>query len=176
VNQRVFQQQRLWQLDADTVHHATAHLADRERPHDPQLVVGIQRGGWHVATAVAALLDVPAVPILARHNDTDTVGLPATGRVRIDATTDPPALAPGRVLIVDDICGSGATLRTVSALLSGLWKPALLRTAVLCRNAGAAYEPDSWIWDVADWVCFPWEPDPGRPTEPLALPVGVNRR
>jgi len=172
----VFQQERLWQLDADTVHLATVHLADRERVHDPQVVVGIQRGGWQVAVAVAALLEVPAVPIPARHNDTDTVRLPATGRVRVDVTSLPPASRRGRVLLVDDICGSGATLRTVSAVLSGLWKPRVLRTAVLCRNVGAGYTPDSWIWDVADWVCFSWEPHPGNPTQPLALPVGVDRR
>jgi hypoxanthine phosphoribosyltransferase len=80
------------------------------------------------------------------------------------------------VLLVDDICGSGATFSTVSAVLNGLWKPTLLRTAVLCRNLGAGYTPDSWIWDVADWVCFPWEPHPGQATQPLPLPVGVDRR
>src|SRR5262249_24585544 len=131
--------------------------------------------GGRAGCGGAASLVVPAGPPLARHNDTDTVRLPATGRVRVDATSLPPGSRRGRVLLVDDICGSGATLRTVSAVLSGVWKPTLLRTAVLCRNAGAGYQPGSWIWAVAAWVCFPWEPHPGTATAPLALPVGVDR-
>lgn len=48
-------------------------------------------------------------------------------------------------------------------------RPARVRTAVLCRNEGSSYPLDSWGYSVADWVRFPWEPEPapGHVTEPL---------
>ena len=47
----------------------------------------------------------------------------------------------------------------------------------LCRNEGSSVYPDAWVWDVRDWVVFPWEPhDPGLRTSPLPTPPTVRRR
>ncbi|WP_020501070.1 phosphoribosyltransferase [Sciscionella marina] len=78
----------------------------------------------------------------------------------------------GRVLVVDDICGSGATLRRLRHDLTPLLSPsAQLLTAVLCLNTGAATLPDYSIWTVSDWVVFPWEKPPAdQDTTPLPRP------
>jgi hypoxanthine phosphoribosyltransferase len=174
VTTRVFHNVRLWRLDAAGFEAAADLIADAEANYLPEVVVGIERGGRPIADAAAKRLGVPTASMTARHNDTDAVRVPATGRVRVDDRGVGLLPVQARVLLVDDICGSGATMQTVAAVIRGVLRPRLLRTAVLCRNAGATYTPDTWVWDVADWTCFPWEDDPGQPTETLEVPREVR--
>lgn len=167
---RVFHNTRLWRLDAAGFEAAANLIAQAEGVHRPDMVVGIERGGRPVAEAVAKRLGVATALVSATHNDTDAIRVPATGRVRVDDLGVDLLPNRARLLLVDDICGSGATLQTVRAIVGGVRRPELLRTAVLCRNVGASYTPDTWIWDVADWTCFPWEADPGQPTVALEPP------
>jgi uncharacterized protein len=170
---RVFEGRRTWRVSPAAFEAAAALIAGAEQPYRPGLVIGIKRGGRDLAAALAARLGTPAVMIAARHNATDAIGLPATGLV----TVDPAALLRhgpvSRVLIADDICGSGATLRAVTVLAAAVLG-ARARTAVLCRNAGSGHSPSTWAWDVADWVCFPWESPPPSPAEDLPLPTTVR--
>jgi uncharacterized protein len=169
---RVFEGMRVWRLDDASFRLAARLIAGAERPHRPEAVIGIERGGRDLATVLSLDLGVPAVMVKARHNATDDVTAPATGSV----TADPAALdrlpAAGRLLIADDISGSGLTLTVVRSLVAARYPAAAIRTAVLCRNAGSRHAPDTWVWDVADWVVFPWEEPPaGITTEPLPEPL-----
>ncbi|MBO0802835.1 MAG: hypothetical protein J2P25_07140 [Nocardiopsaceae bacterium] len=171
---RIFEAARIWRLGWDHFGQAAALIADAERPHAPGLVIGVERGGRALATALAASLGVPAVMIGARHNATDQIAIQATGQVTVDLSPLAGTRLPGRILIADDICGSGCTLAAVSRALSGEHRPVSIRAAVLCRNAGSALAPDTWVWDVADWVSFPWEPEPGMSTELLPPPTAAR--
>ncbi len=175
MTRRVFEQQRLWRLTAEGFQAAAALIAAAERRRDPHMVVGIDRGGRPLAELLGRLLGLPVVAVRARHNDTDAVEVAATGRVRVNSDAARQVPAGRRLLVVDDVCGSGATLRTVGAVLTGLCRPSLLRSAVLCCNIGAAVRPDTWVWEVADWTCFPWEAGPGRHTEALPRPDRVRQ-
>ncbi|WP_019632249.1 phosphoribosyltransferase [Actinomadura atramentaria] len=171
---RLFEGRRVWQVTTPAFNAAIRLIADAERAHGPDLVVGIRRGGAPPATALASALGVRCAFVSARHNADDRIGLPATGRVGVE--TGDLGRAARRVLLVDDICGSGATLRAVRAALARTL-PGLesVRAAALCRNLGAGADLDVWIWDVADWTVFPWEARPARPVESLPLPSGVRR-
>ncbi|MFD3808779.1 phosphoribosyltransferase [Streptomyces sp. NPDC058619] len=169
---RVFENRRVWQLTCDDFLAAACLIADQEAERAPAAVLGIARGGVRLAEIVAEQLGVPAVVVRARHNAPEGIQQAATGRVLLDHEHNEDALATlpaaSPLLVVDDICGSGATLHTVVDMLTTTVSPAGVRTAVLCRNEGSDYPLDSWGWDVADWVHFPWEPEPqsGR-VEPL---------
>ncbi|MEV0536765.1 phosphoribosyltransferase family protein [Kitasatospora sp. NPDC050463] len=169
VAERVFESHRTWQLTHQGFLEAANLIATHEAGHRPDAVVGIARGGAPLADLLAELLHAPAVIVHARHNASDAIRLQASGHVRLHSTDD--ALAhlatDGRLLLVDDICGSGSTLRTVGSWLTDRLRPSVLRTTVLCRNRGANFTPDSWGWTVADWVRFPWEPATEGATEPL---------
>jgi hypoxanthine phosphoribosyltransferase len=167
---RVFEHKRIWQLEQAAFEAAAALIAAAERPHQPDLIIGIDRGGRNLATALSAHLNVTAVMIRARHNPSDKIALPAAGSVSVDLSPLRNRAAPTRLLLADDIAGSGQTLAATSRLLAGQFGTARIRTAVLCRNAGSTQAPDTWVWDVADWVAFPWEPPPDPPTEPLPFP------
>ncbi|MGN2642369.1 phosphoribosyltransferase [Nocardia takedensis] len=168
---RVFTHQRVWTLVPERLTGAlqTIAVAATTRARI-DAVIGIANGGLIPARGVAEILDVPMIAIHARHNDSDASFLPATGRVECHLDPHAPAVPGGRILVIDDICGSGATLRTVTSTLApALAAGTILVTATLCRNIGATHTPDIHLWDVDDWVHFPWEPPPDTdlPRDPL---------
>jgi hypoxanthine phosphoribosyltransferase len=172
VASRVFEHRRLWRLTPHALHAATTLLADAIlRDHcSIQHVIGIANGGTAPARLLAATFGLPAGTVRARHNLADSLYQQATGTVTLDLDPLTRTLnghqLPGRVLIVDDICGSGATLRRLRYDLTPWLSPnAEVLTAVLCLNTGASTLPDYSIWTVSDWVVFPWEqPSAGRDT------------
>jgi hypoxanthine phosphoribosyltransferase len=174
--QRQFDHQRIWQLSQPVFEQAAALLASAVPPAD--VVVGIGRGGVPLAELAASRLGIPAVPLRARHNLSDDLYLPASGDVQIaagEAAALASAVTGRRVLVTDDICGTGATLTAVLDCLAAL-HPAEVRSAVLCRSEAAAFTPDAWLWDTRDWVVFPWNKPARQPTELLRLPPRVRYR
>ncbi|MER5356213.1 phosphoribosyltransferase family protein [Kitasatospora sp. NPDC002551] len=171
---RVFQGKRIWAMGRDAFLTAASLIATHEEAFAPELVIGLARGGVPLAQETARILGIPAVEVRARHNVSDLVGIQATGEIEVDeATLHAAAAAVRRVLVVDDICGSGATLQAVTTLLADAGVEA--RTAVLCRNDGARFTSlDTWVWPVADWVAFPWEAPPPPDSTPLPLPRHVH--
>jgi uncharacterized protein len=178
--QRVFEHRRLWQLTPTAYQAGTKILAEAAltRLGEIGTVIGIANGGRAPAYAIAAMAGAPVVAVSARHNADDATFTQATGRVRCDpALFHPLVNRPGPFLVVDDICGTGATLAAVTDTLASIAAPeAAICTATLCRNRGATPgTPDLHVWDVADWVAFPWEPVPAtaHPT-PLPAPTEVH--
>lgn len=172
--QRTFEGKRIWQLTSEALSRAVQLIAAAESPHRPDLIIGIARGGVTTARKLADTLQIPYAIIIARHNADDRLEVPASGHVVLDAEQDLPDITGKRILLVDDICGTGATLDAVRAVLEDHGPAATVRSVVLCHNIGSPQQPDVWVWDVADWTVFPWETIPDRPTEPLPLPVAVR--
>ncbi|GJF32588.1 hypothetical protein KNE206_52880 [Kitasatospora sp. NE20-6] len=138
-------------------------------------VIAIANGGTRPATVIAEYLKVPRFTVLARHNTGPEPWQQATGRVTVELPADLPTRLKGRTLLVDDIAGSGATFTAVrEALADRLPTSASLECAALCCNTGTAVQPDRWIWDVDDWVHFPWEPPHDGPTRPMPISFQVK--
>lgn len=178
---RVFEHHQIWRLSPDSLREATTLLAGAIlRDHQSvEHVVAIANGGVAPARMIASTLGVKARTVHASHNVGDATYQQATGKVTLDLDPLTRALngqrMKGRVLVVDDICGSGATLRRLRHDLAPLLSPsAQLLTAVLCLNTGATTLPDYSIWTVSDWVVFPWEKPPAdQDTTPLPRPEEV---
>ncbi|MCX4758660.1 phosphoribosyltransferase [Kitasatospora purpeofusca] len=121
-------------------------------------VIGIASGGIRPATVVADYLQVPLHTVTARHNTSDAPWQQATGEVEVLLPERLPDRFEGRILLVDDIAGSGATFTAVTRALTGrLTDGAVVETLALCRNQGCTDAPARWIWTVDDWVVFPSE-------------------
>lgn len=162
---RIFEHIRIWRLDREGFEAAARMLAAAEPV--PALVVGIARGGVELARFLSDWFGVPFATVTARHNIGDGPYAEMARVVEIEGTV--PAAAGG-ILIADDICGTGATLTAVVRHVTGQLGHVTVRTVALCRNSGAAFAPDAWVWDVADWVAFPWEEPPSGRTELLTVP------
>lgn len=179
---RVFEHRGLWRLSLPAYQAGVGLLAEAAlaRLGGIGAVVGIANGGRAPAYAIAAKLGAPAVAVSARHNPDDTTYSQATGQVRCDFASFIPLMSSsGPFLVVDDICGTGATLAAVAEILTWLTEPeAQVCTATLCRNVGAPPgTPDLHVWSVADWVVFPWEPDHSSEQDRVqVLPVPTEVR
>jgi len=182
---RIFQHQRVWRMSREVFTAAAGMLAQAANHERGPIgaVIGIANGGVPLSVLIGDVLAVPVYEVTARHNKTDEAYLQATGEVDCDTLRLARQLDGSRlgetVLLVDDICGSGATLDTVTAAIEPhLADGARALTAVLCLNTGATARPDLWLWEVTDWVNFPWEhaPETTVPLVPLPMATGVRIR
>jgi hypoxanthine phosphoribosyltransferase len=128
-------------------------LAVMASGYDPQVIVGIAKGGVLPATVVASILRREFYPIRLsrRHNDRVVRDTPEL------LLGPPPAVAGQRVLLIDDFVSTGETLDLArdACLEQGA---AEVRTAGLCAHSFSR-KPD-YLALVSDaLVIFPWDRD-----------------
>jgi len=120
------------------------------RDYDPEVVVGIANAGVIPGAVIAAILDREFHSLLVSR------------RYRADRVRETPAIfgeAPPevrnrRVLIVDETCDSGDTMRLArSAVIHG--GAVEVRTAVSFRTG--SYEPDFAALDTESTIILPWD-------------------
>jgi hypoxanthine phosphoribosyltransferase len=127
------------------------------RDFRPDLVVGIATAGVVPGAAVAAILDVPFHSMLVTRRRPDVAGVPQG----LAARTTPavfgaaPSDARGaRVLVVDETCDSGDTMRLAVAAL-GHAGAVKVRSAVCFRRG--PYAPDFHALATRSVIVLPWD-------------------
>lgn len=121
------------------------------RDYDPELVIGIATAGVIPGAVIASILrrDFFALKI-TRRSGMERV------HERPQLLTAAPNQARGkRVLIVDEICTTGETLRMALAAVRAV-NPAEVRTATSFVKAGG-YTPDFYAVETDATVVFPWD-------------------
>src|SRR3954449_4826045 len=120
------------------------------RDYDPEIVVGIATAGVVPGAVIAAILDreFHSIIVSRRYQAESVRESPAVfGAV-------PAAVRGHRVLIVDETCDSGATMRlAVGAIVNA--GAAEVRTAVSFRTG--AYEPDFYALATDSTIILPWD-------------------
>ena len=120
------------------------------RGYDPEIVIGIATAGVIPAAVVAAILDreFHSIIVSRRYHSEVVRETPAIfGAVPI-------AVRDKRVLIVDETCDSGTTLRlAVGAVVNA--GAAEVRTAVAFRTG--SYEPDFHALATESEIILPWD-------------------
>jgi hypoxanthine phosphoribosyltransferase len=120
------------------------------RDYDPELVVGVATAGVVPAAVVAAILDreFASITVSRRFRSDHVRETPAV------LGAAPPEARGRRVLIVDETCESGATLRlAVSALVNV--GASEVRTAVSFMTG--TYEPDYHALATDSTIILPWD-------------------
>jgi len=120
------------------------------REYDPDLVVGIATAGVVPAAAVAAMLDRPFHSMLvSRRYQAETV------RERPAVFGAAPAeVRDMRVLVVDETCGSGETLRlAIAAVLDA--GATDVRSAVSFKTGD--FQPDFFGLETESTIVLPWD-------------------
>lgn len=120
------------------------------RAYDPELVVGIATAGVVPGAVIAAILDreFHSITVSRRYRATTVRDTPAV------LGAAPPEARGRRVLIVDETCDSGDTLRlAVSALVNA--GASDVRTAVSFRTG--TYEPDYHALATDSTIILPWD-------------------
>ena len=116
------------------------------RAYDPEIVVGIAKAGVIPAAIIASILQRELVTmVIARPSDADDPEL----------IVGPPASLRGkRVLLVDETCDSGDTLKVATHAVNGL-RPADVRTAVSFDTG--KWQPDFFAFHTEKAIVLPWD-------------------
>lgn len=120
------------------------------RDFDPEIVVGVATAGVVPGAVVAAMLDRPFHSIIVSR------------RYRADAVRETPTVlsaAPGdvlqkRVLIVDETCNNGDTMRLAKAAIVNAGAKEV-RTAVSFKTG--PYQPDWYGLETESMIILPWD-------------------
>jgi uncharacterized protein len=117
----------------------------------PDLVVGIAKAGVIPGAVVASILRCDFYSLKISR---DSGGERVRDRPKI-LSAAPKEAAGKRVLVVDEICTSGETLRIALNAMRQV-KPAEVRTATSLIKVGG-YRPDFHALETSATVAFPWD-------------------
>jgi hypoxanthine phosphoribosyltransferase len=142
----------VWPISWEDFHGLCKALAAAAAKYRPQVILAVGRGGYYPGALLAHLLQVEIYPIRLSRRVYD--------RVVHDQPrwlVEPPAMIRDRrVLVVDEISGSGETLRMVIERAE-LESPAAVRCAVLYAHTSGAEVPD-YIGVITDALLInPWD-------------------
>ncbi len=117
---------------------------------DPEIVVGVATAGVVPGAAVAAMLDRPFHSILVsrRYRAEVVRETPAV------LSAAPPEVMGRRVLIVDETCNGGDTMRLAKAAIVNAGASEV-RTAVSFRTG--PYKPDFHALETESDIVLPWD-------------------
>ena len=116
------------------------------REYDPQLVIGIAKAGVIPGAVVASILQRDFASIAITRE--------ASG-ARPTVIAGPSRIVTGkRVLIVDETCDSGDTMKLALSAVREL-KPAEVKTAVSFRTG--AYKTDFYALESENFIILPWD-------------------
>lgn len=137
-----------WELFGELCRGLALRVA---RDYDPDIVVGIAAAGVIPGAVIAAMLrkEFYAIKITRRESDAGVRRRPEI------LSAAPPQVAGQRVLLVDEICDSGETMRLALAAVRDVG-PAEVRTATSLVHTGG-YEPDFYALATEGTVVFPWD-------------------
>src|SRR3989454_2278241 len=111
------------------------------REYDPDVVIGIAKAGVIPGAVVASILQ----------RDFASIAITPQGSV----IAGPPRLVTGkRVLLVDETCESGNTMKLALAAVREL-KPAAVKTAVSFKTG--TYKPDFHALENENFIILPWD-------------------
>lgn len=122
------------------------------RAYDPEIVVGIATAGVIPGAVIAAILgrEFHSLIVSRRYHAASVRETPAM------LGAAPAEVHDRRVLLVDETCDTGETMRmAVSALVNG--GAADVRTAVAFRTG--PYEPDFSALETESTIILPWDHD-----------------
>lgn len=116
------------------------------REFDPDIVVGIARAGVIPGAVVATILQREFVSMAVTRRDEEDLPHLVAG--------PPPSLRGRRVLVVDETCDTGHTLKLALHEVRGQY-PSEVRTAVSIRTG--PYDPDYYALATEQYIILPWD-------------------
>ncbi len=124
-------------------------LATRiSKRYKPDAVVGIAKGGVFVGSAVASVLGTDFFPVRVESRRRDAAPNP-------EASDQFPDLKGKRVLIVDDVCQTGTTLKKARQLAKKAGAKDVKSATLVVRPGGA--RPDFFAVETSELVLFGWD-------------------
>jgi len=116
------------------------------KEYDPEIILGIAKAGVIPGVVVASILQREFSSMVVTRKAAESLPVLVSG---------PPASVKGRrVLIVDETCDTGHTIRLALNEVKSA-KPAEVRTAVSFKTG--PYEPDFHSFETDKYIILPWD-------------------
>ncbi len=146
-----------WAAFGEVARALAGCVAERFRP---SVVVGIAKGGVFVGGALAAALGADFYPVRLEKRRRDAAQ-------QQEAAAELPSLKGRKVLVVDDVAATGATLAKGRALARKAGAKEVRTAVLVARPQGA--RPDFSAFETDDLVLFAWDyqlDQAGGPVDP----------
>lgn len=134
-----------WAAFGEVVRALAAQIGKK---FQPDLVVGIAKGGVFAGGALAAALQAEFLPVRLEKRRRDAAPMPEAGEQL-------PDLSGLRVLVVDDVSSTGGTLAKARVLCRKAGSRDV-KTAVLVKRPGGA-KPDWFALETDQLILFGWD-------------------
>lgn len=134
-----------WAAFGEVARSLAARIAERYRP---AVVVGVAKGGVFVGGALAAVLDAEFYPVRIEKRRRDAAPLP-------EVVVELPDLRGKKVLVVDDVAKTGATLAKARALARKAGAKEVRTAVLVARPRGA--RPDFSAFETDELILFGWD-------------------
>lgn len=129
------------------------------REYRPDLVLGVAKAGVIPGAVVASILQCEFASMVVTREEDDTEPI---------LVSRPPASVRGRhVLIVDETCDTGSTLKLALNEVRAIG-PAEVRTAVSIKTG--SYVPDYFAFETESYIVLPWDREIVQNGELVARP------
>ncbi|MFB0543785.1 MAG: phosphoribosyltransferase [Candidatus Bathyarchaeia archaeon] len=142
-------------MDWDFFYDLAKRVAGRikEAGYQPDIIVGLARGGWALARVLCDFLGVKDLVSLKVEHWGITATPDGKAKLKYPFNID---LGGRRVLVVDDITDTGESMRISVEYVETL-NPLEVRTAALRHITGSKFTPDYFAEEISwRWVIFPW--------------------
>jgi xanthine phosphoribosyltransferase len=120
----------------------------------PEMIVGIARGGLILAHSMAEGLDIRDVQTIRTELYDKTQ---KREEITLFGTCD--FANKTKVLVVDDIADSGKTLDIVMKSFKQNNPHITFKVATLFYKKNSVFQPDFWVNEANEWIDFFWERD-----------------
>jgi len=121
------------------------------RKYDPDIIVGVARGGLFPAVRLSHLMDDKMLRIIhVRYYKGVNMR-----RKKPELLADVGRLK-GKVLVVDDVADTGTTLEFVVKHIKRKGAKEV-KVATIAMKSHSTFKPDFFIFKTDNWIIFPWE-------------------
>lgn len=116
------------------------------RDWEPEVILGVAKAGVIPGVVIASILQVEFSSMAVTRKDAESEPILVTG--------PPPSIRGRRILLVDETCDTGSTLKLALNEVRAL-RPAEVRTAVSFKTG--AWAPDYHAFETEHLIILPWD-------------------
>jgi uncharacterized protein len=116
------------------------------REYQPEIVLGIAKAGVIPGVVVASILQCDFISMVVTRKDADSQPILVSG--------PPPSIKGRRVLVVDETCDTGSTMKLALSEVRAR-KPSEVRSAVSFKTGD--YAPDFHAFETDNFIILPWD-------------------
>jgi hypoxanthine phosphoribosyltransferase len=143
----------LLRISWDAVIKYCEELAEKTRDFEPDIIIGISRGGLVPARVLSDILDINRVGIIGIVFYKKTGEPGESPEITQDLSMD---IKGKKILLVDDVADTGKSLVFAKEYLERMG-PAEVRIAALHHKPSSVLEPDYYVGTTTAWIVYPWE-------------------